>query len=448
MNLSQKQQVLDAIHSFETVDFETAFARKYKDTATIDSVQAEDYSVADLLALAKKAVRQLNERLQNDDWQVLPLTQNLNEYGQINVYSLLIHIRRNLQQGLYPQAANMIKALVYYEMQNGFWNQPQKIELGIRESSLTKLEQRAELMMAHIEERQSKINQLIDDVNSLKEGLNEFGKEKRQEYQRIRNNQEETGKLLSDIKGKEELAAQVHNNIMKINELCDKVLKKLQEEQDIAKQEQAKINKQNDEIHAAHQQLKDELSADLTNIRETYETTTKYKEEIAKMMGFIADGTLAHSFHEQKKRKIWGIVIWGICTALSLAALVVWIYVVFTYWSANTSNEWANIVINAIKSSPLAFLFGFALTHLAKNCNIKEEYAYREAVALTLTAYMEQLDGEIDPDKKQLLLKTVEKLYTKPILSSDESKSLIKISTKDFTDVIAQLTEAVNAIKH
>ena len=127
--------------------------------------------------------------------------------------------------------------------------------------------------------------------------------------------------------------------------------------------------------------------------------------------------------------------------------MVVWIYVVFTHWSANTGNEWANIIINAIKSSPLAFLFGFALTHLAKNCNIKEEYAYREAVALTLTAYMEQLENEENSDKKTLLLQTIEKLYTKPILSNDEAKSPIKISTKDFTDVMAQLTEAVKAIK-
>lgn len=447
MNLSQKQQVLDAIHSFEAVDFETAFAQKYKDTATMDSVQAGDYSVADLLALSKKAVSQLNARLQNDDWQVLPLTQNLNEYGQVNVYTLLIHLRRNLQGGLYPQAANQIKALVYYEIQNGFWNQPQKIELGIRESSLAKLEQRAALMMAHIEERQGKINQLIDEVNSLKEVLNEFGKEKRQEYQILRRNQEESEKVLAAIKNKEELVAVGQNNIVKVNEQCDKVLKKLQEEQDIAKQEQAKINKQNNEIQAAHQQLKDELNTDLTNIRETYEATTKYKEEIAKMMGYIADGTLAHSFHEQRERKIKGIKIWGVCTVLSLVALVAWIYAVFTYWPANTGNEWANIIINAIKSSPLAFLFGFALTHLAKNCNIKEEYAYREAVALTLTAYMEQLDGEENLDKKQLLLKTVEKLYTKPILSNDESKSPIKINTKDFTDIMAQLTEAVKAIK-
>lgn len=447
MNISQKQQILDVIQSFKSNDFESAFVKKYSNTATIDSIQAGDYTVAELLALAQKAVLKLENRLQSEDWQILPLTQNLNEYGPVNLHSLLIHLTRHLANAMYPQSATQIKALVYYEIQNGFWNTPQKIELGIRESSLDKLEQRASLMMKHIEERQNNINLLINEVNSIKEELQRFSQEKRQEYQAIRQNQEESGRLLADIKNKEALAAREHTNITKINEQCDKVLQNLIEEQNAAKKQQAEINQQNADIQAANQQLKEEIDTDLAQIRETYNTTTKYKEDIAKMMGFIADGTLAHSFHEQRKRKIWGIVIWGVCTGLSLIGLIGWIYAVFTYWPANTGNEWANIIINAIKSSPLAFLFGFALTHLAKNCNIKEEYAYREAIALTLTAYMEQLEHEDNPDKKKLLLQTVEKLYSKPILSGDESKSPIKIDSKDFTDMMSKLTDAISAIK-
>ncbi|MBQ9884505.1 MAG: hypothetical protein IJM43_08685 [Bacteroidaceae bacterium] len=38
MNSSQKQTILNAIESFEKTDFETAFGKKYKDTATIDSI--------------------------------------------------------------------------------------------------------------------------------------------------------------------------------------------------------------------------------------------------------------------------------------------------------------------------------------------------------------------------------------------------------------------------
>ena len=153
MNISQKQQILDVIQSFISNDFESAFVKKYSNTATIDSVQAGDYTVAELLALAQKAVLKLENRLQSEDWQILPLTQNLNEYGPVNLHSLLIHLTRHLANAMYPQSATQIKALVYYEIQNGFWNMPQKIELGIRESSLDKLEQRASLMMKHIEER-------------------------------------------------------------------------------------------------------------------------------------------------------------------------------------------------------------------------------------------------------------------------------------------------------
>lgn len=130
MNLSQKQQILDTIQGFKSSDFESAFAKRYSNTATIDSVQAGDYTVAELLALAQKAVLKLENRLQSEDWQILPLTQNLNEYGLVNLHSLIIHITRHLANAMYPQSATQIKALVYYEIQNGFWNTPQKNRTG------------------------------------------------------------------------------------------------------------------------------------------------------------------------------------------------------------------------------------------------------------------------------------------------------------------------------
>ncbi len=106
-----------------------------------------------------------------------------------------------------------------------------------------------------------------------------------------------------------------------------------------------------------------------------------------------------------------------------------------------------NLIVNSVKSSPLAFVFAYALKQLSKERLIKEEYAYREAVALTLTAYLEQLDGEDNTDKKNLLLQTVEKLYTKPLVAKGETLSPIKIKSKDFMDVITNLTEAIKTIK-
>jgi hypothetical protein len=59
-------------------------------------------------------------------------------------------------------------------MLNDFWSIPKKIDLGVRESSLSKLEQRAALMMTHAEERQKKINDLIGEVEKIKEALTTF----------------------------------------------------------------------------------------------------------------------------------------------------------------------------------------------------------------------------------------------------------------------------------
>lgn len=447
MNLTQKQQLLNAIQTFEKDDYEVAFVNRYKDTATIDSVQAGDYTVAELFALSKKAINQLKDRLESEDWQVLPMSSNLNEYGNIGLQGLILQINRTLLVCQYPQAAQQIKALVYYEIINGFWAFPKKIELGIRESSLAKLEQRASLMMTHIEERQNNINKLIEEVNTVKDNLIAFQTEKTNSFQTLQRNQVASNQLYAEIEGVRTQANNQQNTINDITAQCNNILGKLRAEQDKALEQQQNIQQQQEEIQNANDQLKKGIDADSIKIKETYEATKKYKEEIAKMMGFIADGTLGHSFRERKEAASCSFGWWIVGAILSLIALVGWIYLVFTNWPANTGNEWANIVINAIKSSPLAFLFGYALKQISKNHNIKEEYAYREAVAVTLTAYMEQLDKEENLDKKKLLLDTVEKLYTKPVLSSEELKSPIKIDSKDFAELMGKLTDAINTIK-
>lgn len=447
MNLSQKQTILNAIESFEKADFETAFAQNYKDTATIDSVSAADYSVAELFALARKSVEQLKKRLNGDDWQVLPLTQNLNEYGNASINGVVDSITNYLNRCNYNDAAISIKALAYYEMLNGFWSIPKKIDLGVRENTLSKLEQRSTLMMTHIEERQNRINGLIEEIEKIKETLAAFVKEKEEDFNTLKQNQYESNNLLSDIRNLKNQADNTHSIINSINTQCDAALKKLKEEQESVETLQKEIFRQNEEIEATNKRLSEEVASESAQVKEAFETVALHRDEVAKMMGYIADGTLSHSFNRRKQEVTENVRWWGFWTFLSLLVLIVWIYVVFTYFPAQTSNKWVNVIINSVKSSPLAFMFGYALTQLSKGRSIKEEYAYKEAVALTLTAYLEQLDGEDNADKKKLLLQTVEKLYTKPIAEKGEPSSPIKISSKDFKEIITSLTEAVKAMK-
>jgi len=447
MNLSQKQNILNVIESFEKTDFEIAFANKYKDTATIDSISAADYSVAELLTLSRKSIEQLKSRLNSDDWQVLPLSQNLNEYGNVSINNVIANISNHLVNCNYNHAAISIKALVYYEILNGFWNVPKKIDLGVRVNTLSKLEQKATLMMTHAEERQKKVNDLIGEVEKIKEALTTFKAEKESDFNTLKQNQSESNTLLSEIKNLKNQVDNTHSTINTINAQCDSVLKKLKEEQESVDKQQKEIYRQNEEIDATNKRLNDEVASESAKVKEAFETVTHHKDEVAKMMGYIADGTLSHSFNHRKQEVTKSIRWWGVWTILSLIALVAWIFVVFTYFPAQTSNEWVNVVINSVKSSPLAFVFGYALTQLSKERLIKEEYAYRETVALTLTAYLEQLEGENNADRKNLLLQTVEKLYTKPLVAKGESLSPIKMKSKDFMDVMTNLTEAIKTIK-
>lgn len=447
MNLSQKQNILNTIESFEKADFETAFVQRYKDTATIDSVSAADYSVAELFALARKSVVQLKNRLNADDWQVLPLTQNLNEYGNLNLNNIIASITTNLNSCNYNNASLYIKALVYYEMLNDFWIMPKRIDLGVRENTLSKLEQRTALMMTHAEERQKKINELIEEIENIKEALTTFKKEKEADFNTLKHNQSESNTLISTIKNLKTQADHTFSTINSVNSQCDAVLKKLKEEQESIDKQQKEIYRQNEEIEATNKRLSDEVASESAKVKEAFETVTNHKDEVAKMMGYIADGTLSHSFNRRKKEVTNSIRWWGGWTIISLVALLGCIYVVFTCFSAHTNNEWVNIIINSVKSSPLAVVFGYALTQLSKERLIKEEYAYREAIALTLTAYLEQLDGESNVDKKNLLLQTIEKLYTKPIVTKEDTTSPLKISSKEFTKVISDLTEVVKTIK-
>ena len=216
----------------------------------------------------------------------------------------------------------------------------------------------------------------------------------------------------------------------------------MKEEQVSIDKQQKEILRQNEEIDSTNKRLSNEVASESIKVKEAFETEANHKDAVAKMMGYIADGTLSHSFNRRKQEITNSIRWWGFWTILSLVALVAWIYVVFTYFPAQTSNEWVNVIINSVKSSPIALVFVYALKQLSKERLIKEEYAYREAVALTLTAYLEQLED--NTDKKNLLLQTVEKLYTKPIVAKVESDSPLKISSKDLKDVI---TEAFKAIK-
>lgn len=446
MNATQRQNILDAIDEFKKTDFETPFQNKYKDTSTIDNVVVADYSISALLALAYRAIDQLEDILENGDWQVFPSDNvSVASYGSITLRNTVANIKAYLSTANYDSAASQIKALVYYEMKCGFWNQPKRMDLGIRESSLRKLEEKAVLAMTHTDAREEKVRSLIEDLEKKKEELTELISTKKKELELLKNNQAESSAILTNIKGTESSATSTKEAIETLNGKANTIVTALKS---VYEHYQKQVEENEGIISQANQSLSTfnaEASSKIAQITSDYDSVSDNAEQVRKMMGYIADGTLSHSFNQRKLDLKKQINTWMWISIVTVVLAVGWVYVVFAYLNAETGYEWANIIINGIKSSPLFLMLGFALTQYQKERNLLEEYAFRESVAVTLTAYLEQMPEKEDEDKRKMLISTVEQLYTKPVIANKEY-DLIKFDTKDLSESTKTLKEIIDTL--
>lgn len=440
MNLTQKQNVANAIQEFNSVEkqFEEIAAQKYQKEQSIDTIIIQDYTLSEIFSYSREVIKKISDRIEQDNWQILPNNIVTQEFGQYQFYLCIVEMKNGLTQPNYDYACQRLKALISYATINGFWNVPQRIELGIRESSLTKLEERAQLTMEHVDKRVEIANATIAQLNEKVNELNRLIAQKQQEFATLQNNQNQSNNLLNNITNFNKNAEAHNNAVEQIKNKCNTILTDLEKKQEKVSQQQKDIDKQ---IETANSNLKDfetDSKEKIDSIQNGYESVSANVEEVRKMMGYITDGTLSHSFNERKKiieknekKWMWTIIV-------SLVLLIAWICIIFIWLNANTGIVWADILINGIKATPLVFAFGFALTEYNKERNLQEEYAFRESVAATLTAYLNQLDGEISEEQKGLLTRTVEKLYTKPIISNKEYK-LFNIDTKDIVKITEKL---------
>lgn len=446
MNANQRQSILDAIVEFEKVDFETPFKNKYKDTETFDSIVIADYSIAELFAMAKRSVSQLKEFLENGNWQIIPSDNiQIPMYGSITLRNVIINTTNYLNSASYDRAASQIKPLVYFEMMCGFWDQPKRIELGIRESSLKTLEQRAELTMTHIDAREDKVKLLIDELESKKSEIEKLINIKRQELETLKNNQSESINILKDIQGASKSATSELSTIETHNKKVQTILDELETAQRKVEEQIKTSDTHITESKSVLDDFNSDAASKIAQIKSDYESVSNNAEEVRKMMGYIADGTLSHSFNKRKDDLSKQITKWFWASMIITILAIGWVCVVFFWLSANTGSEWANILINGIKSSPLFLLLGFSISQYQKERNLMEEYAFRESVAVTLTAYLEQMPEKEDEDKRKMLISTVEQLYTKPVIANKEY-GLLKFDSKDLSETSKTLKELVETL--
>ncbi len=445
MNQSQQQNILNVIQTFETTDFDTPLASRFKDQGPLEAIIVGDYSVLDALALARKVVRQLKMRLNSDDWQILPIALNMPEYGQVNVENALKAITMFLSKGDYNAAISHIKSLVFYQISYGFWNVPEKIELGIRESSLRKLEDKIQAISQAASQKYQDSEQLIERLKKKQDILNQWMNEKNNEYQSLKDNQTESNTIIANIRNTENNTKQLSTSIESTKQEADSSIDEISANLKIVSEQIASSQKLIEKANSELEEINQTSAGCLESVKKNLDETNADVTEIKKMMGYIGDGTLGHSFNQRQQKINKKANFWLAISFLLFLATIAWIYVIFAVFEPPTQIVWANILINAIKSSLAVFAFGYALNEYGKERNLQEEYAFRESIALTLTAYLNKLETCEKEEMKKLLMETIEKLYTKPVISSKEYK-LMKPDLKEIGEMLKPLAEAIKPI--
>lgn len=456
MNTEQRQDLLNAIAEFKKTDFDTPFKERYKDSVSIDSIRFGDYPIEELFIAAQKSVFLLENFLKKDTWQPLQNSIVISSYNNLTLANIVKRITSHFKSADYDQAAIETNRLVHYEMQNGFWNKIKRTGSVINIATSEAVDKKSKLTLEHINARGKKIESLINDLEDAKSKFDELVKTQSQEINTIRTNQTQTGDILTEMKCIQERASATKQAIDALNKKADDIITELETSQE-GIEEQIKTNNNTiSDFKSALESFQKDAEQKLQIIKEDYDNVSANADEVRKMMHFIKDGALAHSFNIRTRAIHKAVIAWGIGSFVSAIMMGFWIYIVFTSLDTSVAGDttansaaviFANLVINLGKTSPMVVLFGFSLSQYIKERNLQEEYAFKEAVAVTLTAYLDQLDGEEDENKRALLISTVEKLYTKPALASDKSLS-VSLSSKDVADALKNLSEALKIINN
>lgn len=453
MNSSQRQGLLDKIEEFERLDIVSLYAEKYKGESSLDALLVGDYSVAEMVTLAQSTIGKLKAFLNEKDWRILPHIQQLADLGQMpnnnGLTGIVINIISALKSFQHPQALKWIKMLEYYEVVNNIWNigdenQNRKDQEEVLASAIL----RTQALETHLKKRQEEVNDLIDQLEKEKEALDKYKVEKRGEFDLLKKNQTESQSILDNIKACLATTNDTKSQAQNTNNDIREIFESLRQTQDEIKRTYEETQRLNEQANAENERIEREINAEAERTKEIHDEVVEQKSKIDQMMGFIADGTLAHSFNHRKQdidkkmqRWFWSSIICGIL-------FIAWVFCLFSCpcLQTNTENEWVKLLVGALKASPLAYFFVYSIRRYSSERLLNEEYAFREVIAVTLNGYLSRLNVEKDPNAIELFKQAIAKLYIKPRLSKDDG-AIIKDEIKELIGLIKQVKDTIGSIK-
>lgn len=459
MDLSVKNNALQEIAAVEKIDI-PALAAKVYPSQDLETFAVGPYSITEVVQLIQRVCKQLKTELNGPNATHLPNDFTYSQVGSTTLITCLAQVRTHLQQGnVFGNFIPYLQALVAYQLQYGFWDRSRLKTHDVKTLELEAKAQELATLTKQLAAQRQELEEGRRLLTAEKNKLEQYYQQKAEEFQRLSQQQQQGASLLQDINQFHTTGSTVSTKLDALlqtqQEHLTAIEKRQEQEQgafDVFSEGYATFGKDVEQQLETFEAKKEEFDGHLTFAKDTETYLQAKRDEINKLTSFAADGALGHSFNARRDTLDTTVIFWRRLLPWVTVATIIWMLVIFSggfgfvpLLSSATPNPWLNLLLNTLKTSPLVLFLIFIIKQYNRERNLQEEYAFRAAVAMTISAYADKLTTE--ENKEKIVLESVQRVYTSPRITAPDGGFGLRLPSREMADVLKNLTEAVKELK-
>lgn len=457
MDVTQRDSILQLCKQFNSLAIEDSFTEAYKDNENISQVQIEGQDISFWVSTLKNIFAQFKSELETDNYFFLPFTCSLLRGEGDAVQSMTQIIGKITEKQPINDIMNQVYWLVEYQIRWGFWNKSQLKVHDVNAIELKKSSDTISLMKSELDQERKRVEQLKSEVLEEKNQIIIQRQEAQAFYDQKQNELKAIAETLAAVSGQK---AEIDNSYKSVMNSDNEIRTKFQNQEELMTQLKTQKETQEKDFKNLLLLIEEEkgkldktlVDSDLKiKFFEGLENFIKEKQaEIIDLGALAAGAALGGTFGLREKSIAGDLKSWKGWIPWATAGAMLWVLIVFTCLKQVSDNIWIETVLKLAKTIPAFVLMGFVFKQYSKERNLREEYAFKAAVANTIKAYSDLLkleDSEPNKSKQAMLLEAIKQVQTPPKLYSESGGKMFSFSTKNLAEAVKQLNESIKNIK-
>lgn len=449
MTNSEKKRLLQLLTEINDFDLLAAYKQQWPDGIP-DNELVGAYDTESFAFYLNKMVIQMRHRLEKD-WVFLSNLVYDPELENTTLAQLLEDLFNALENSHWPNSSEYLSAIIRVLINWNAWDvfPDSKANHSLVHDKLLKKSAELEINLENARSLHDSLRSRLRELTSLVEDKTHEAEEIESLRDAARNDRSQIETILQEGQVKQETLANIIQKQEEHRNSIDKILKRFQE---------------NDEKITARLQ---EIEEQQKSSKSTQEEIEGKRDEIIRLTGMAADGSLGHTFKERFKALEKAVRFWQVGILVAFIIGVMW-YAVSSLLIPvpESAGAWGFFLSNSLKLSPSFILIIWALRQYGRERGLLEEYAFKAAVAQTVHAYADELANdqyglsrsdfadddehlkylrERDVLRKDLIKETVNRLYRDP-KASDNMAGLMLLRPRAGKELLVELKEIVKEL--